>query len=62
MSIFFFNKAKNSNNSFCVDNLPKLEKFCFYTSNYAVEKTHIGKASVFYLKEEALKTILFILS
>lgn len=32
MSIFFFN------NLFCLDDLLKVGKFCFYTSNYVVEK------------------------
>ena len=36
------------------DNLLKVEKFCFYSSNYVVEKTHTVKALVCYLKEEVL--------
>ena len=45
-------KAKIAFNSLNWDDLLKLEKFCFYTSHYAVEKSYIVKASVCYLKEE----------
>ena len=47
-------KAKIAFNSLNWDDLLKLEKFCFYAGHYAVEKTHIVKASVWYLKEDVL--------
>ena len=54
-------KAKIAFNSLDWDDSLILEKLCFYTSHYAVEKSDIVKASVCYLKEEAFinKLLLF---